>query len=267
MSNYHIPCIDLIASFNPKTIHELLSDGYKNNYIYLDGTTPLSIGEATKNTLIAEEENIHKLYVKYYDIYLYLIFSQDKANNITLMLDILEPAWCKEFLLKKTKIMQDNARYARLLLNLCQNFFIKNFYIFSHLQIFDELEVQKGFHVALDIDANLEELKESAHLFLKNAYENSYIVLNKNLNHISDAQSDESLLRLIKTGTAVFYLQIKPHLIKVHIESSLVSFIIIDEGKKIILPSGELIIDIKFYIEALLNFCENFGILELKVNL
>lgn len=125
MSRTYLISTRLDAEFNESNIQAVLERGLPESLIYYkymdeDGT-PLNINEATDSAFKGDKDwDVNTLAIKVEDTYAKLIFSMDKNNMMNVMLSGLSHLWFRKF--KNGDEDIDVARYAKVLLNLTQDF-------------------------------------------------------------------------------------------------------------------------------------------------
>jgi hypothetical protein len=287
MSVWYFLQIGLDMQYMEKNILYILKEYEKYGLIYFSPIQKSSEGnsyfieyqQAARHVLMATDEMRDRsedaLVIKYKDTYFKLQwFKQDDKPMILSMYSFSCP-WIKDFWYGEERTMIDFSRYIELVFHITNQFSIS--YLIASADdlegfVYDNSEVSAVvvIDMGVSICSEKDNLRDSIGSIVSNALQNRFILVDENTNQLIEP-SIERYYETFKAGFPVYlYAKKDDVLFKFEIKRmqqgcDFVSIYPLEPYRmKKGYGSEEEKIDVAFYVQRLLELCENFAIYELK---
>ena len=269
--------VDLL--YTEENIKYIVTNGKDKNFIYLDSERRifLSVDDVVQKKMSESysetyNEDFH-VRIKYQDTFCFLWFFKSDENKIIFSIGSFDYRWDKDFNSGKVEIHTiDFARYIRLMLEVCSE--VPILALSTDADNREELTYQfqnsvvaivdMGF-LEKDVARNIDYGWNMVESFLMNGICNQFQFFDKNTSQLIEPSVQECY-DILKAGFPVL-LYVKKDAISFKIELGHGWFAVyplepyrMKKGYE----SEEEKIDVAFYVQRLVELCENFAIYELK---
>ena len=283
--------VELDFEFMEKNIFSIIHRASEMGFVYLANVEDkecfdihvwyLDVAQAVLKLQMVTEEILDNggpwLRVKFHDTSFFLWIRKSKKGRILVSFGSFEFRWDKQFDRGCSMYTIDLARYVRLLLNICNDMNILKVETDSDLVEGVEYAVQNCVTALIDVGSfeeafsgSLEGVKGSCRGLIRNGLQSKFIFFDEDTGQLIEP-SEQKYYDILKAGFSA-YLYAKKDDISFMIEikksiqgyDSVTLYPLEPYLMKKRCGSEDEKIDVAFYVQRLLELCENFAIYELK---
>ncbi len=277
MSTCYGVAADLKLEFNEHNIKRIIQLGRSINFHYSErpfaylheaSNDPncqlainLSDDTALQYLLYGDTEEIPGVKVTLYDLYFALFTLKNNDNSLLVSLGGPSVAWKREF---ERLIVLDNARFARVLISLVQDFCITNFNIDSELDTFRQCSLEANA-LYISIDSGYSTRDARAIIWNGLLVSGCLFFEDKECKQLySIPKAIDVLHQGMQTGNVVtFYLKADQATIEMSKLSNRIILTPLYPWRMKKDTDGNKGIDLAFYVKILLGLVENYAIFEM----
>jgi|GEM_PF-1020379 len=269
----------LDLSYTEENIKYVLSSGMEQGFVYLEDESRkvLSISHVIQKILFDSENIVNHITTKFKDTIFFIWFFKTENNLLIFSIGSFGYRWDKEFNNGVRQYTIDFARYIYLILQVCRNITLLELCtVGDEIEniIYDESACITAMLDIADFDSQkleyISDGKLSVRSFLVNIIQNGFIVEDNLLEQNIEIYVHEYYEKLKKNSPLYLYVKKDNIPFKIEIKPDIQGYDLVS-----IYPLARYFmkkgygsekekINIAFYIQRLLELCENFAIYELK---
>jgi len=258
----------LVLLYIEDNIKYIITCGMQKGFIYLDNESQkiLSINDVIQKILYFDFENeASHITVKFQDTKFFLWFFKSDNDLLIFSIGSFAYRWDKQFERESKMYTIDFSRYIRLLLNIYSDVTLLKLETFSDLIEGIEYVDQKCITALIEMGP----FKEGFEGLIDNGFVNNFTFFDENTNQ-QIIPSAQKYYEIMKANFPIYLYAIKDSVsFKIEIKNIQGFYgILVYPLEPYLMKKGygseEEKIDVAFYVQRLLELCENFAIYELK---